>query len=215
MYLRLSVGDIVSCLKGDYELKQVMPDGHLVLQKQFGHESIFMSQDELLKQHAERQLKVSRRIDYWRDRAASLKAYTPRDPNVELGPKAKIRQILLVQYDKSPVALSDKSLKAFIRDADLPKELEAAGWRPSAGTFRRDIRNRTENGLRPLAIMGRRRKRSSSVRMSQEVDPPPLNGSTLKYGFDHEGGPQWQTSDTSPTRSSRSFGRLRFCAAKA
>src|SRR5690606_34214467 len=48
-----------------------------------------------------------------------------------------------------------------------------------------------------------------------EVDPPPLNGSTLKYGFDHEGGPQWQTSDTSPTRSSRSFGRLRFCAAKA
>ncbi|MEX6726165.1 hypothetical protein, partial [Parapedomonas caeni] len=42
-------------------------------------------------------------------------------------------------------------------------------------------------------------------------DPPPLNGSTLKYGFDHEGGPQWQTSDTSPTRSSRSFGRLRFC----
>src|SRR5690606_5657725 len=46
-------------------------------------------------------------------------------------------------------------------------------------------------------------------------DPPPLNGSTLKYGFDHEGGPQWQTSDTSPTRSSRSFGRLRFCAAKA
>lgn len=169
MYLRLSVGDIVSCLKGDYELKQVMPDGHLVLQKQFGHESIFMSQDELLKQHAERQLRVSRRIDYWRDRAASLKAYTPRDPNVELGPKAKIRQLLLVQYDKSPVALSDKSLKAFIRDADLPKELDAAGWRPSAGTFRRDIRNRTENGLRPLAIMGRRRKRSSSVRMSQEV----------------------------------------------
>src|SRR5690606_1365744 len=47
------------------------------------------------------------------------------------------------------------------------------------------------------------------------IDPPPLNGSTLKYGFDHEGGPQWQTSDTSPTRSSRSFGRLRFCAAKA
>src|SRR5690606_8975075 len=39
------------------------------------------------------------------------------------------------------------------------------------------------------------------------IDPPPLNGSTLKYGFDHEGGPQWQTSDTSPTRSSRSFGR--------
>src|SRR5690554_4240013 len=49
----------------------------------------------------------------------------------------------------------------------------------------------------------------------RRVDPPPLNGSTLKYGFDHEGGPQWPTSDTSPTRSSRSFGRLRFCAAKA
>src|SRR5690606_1322872 len=48
-----------------------------------------------------------------------------------------------------------------------------------------------------------------------QFDPPPLNGSTLKYGFDHEGGPQWPTSDTSPTRSSRSFGRLRFCAAKA
>ncbi|WP_244270069.1 alpha/beta fold hydrolase [Pannonibacter indicus] len=48
-----------------------------------------------------------------------------------------------------------------------------------------------------------------------QCDPPPLNGSTLKYGFDPEGGPQWQTSDTSPTRSSRSFGRLRFCAAKA
>src|SRR5690606_5805327 len=44
----------------------------------------------------------------------------------------------------------------------------------------------------------------------RSLDPPPLNGSTLKYGFDHEGGPQWQTSDTSPTRSSRSFGRLRF-----
>src|SRR5690606_28410485 len=40
----------------------------------------------------------------------------------------------------------------------------------------------------------------------RDTDPPPLNGSTLKYGFDHEGGPQWQTSDTSPTRSSRSFG---------
>src|SRR5690606_19211909 len=49
------------------------------------------------------------------------------------------------------------------------------------------------------------------VNAKGEIDPPPLNGSTLKYGFDHEGGPQWQTSDTSPTRSSRSFGRLRFC----
>src|SRR5690606_27762540 len=46
-------------------------------------------------------------------------------------------------------------------------------------------------------------------------DPPPLNGSTLKYGFDHEGGPQWRTSVTSPTRSSRGFGSVRFCAAKA
>src|SRR5690606_41546710 len=33
------------------------------------------------------------------------------------------------------------------------------------------------------------------------ADPPPLNGSTLKYGFDHEGGPQWQTSATIPTRT--------------
>ncbi|CUA99586.1 Aldehyde dehydrogenase family [Pannonibacter indicus] len=55
---------------------------------------------------------------------------------------------------------------------------------------------------------------ASSSRIAK-IDPPPLNGSTLKYGFDPEGGPQWQTSDTSPTRSSRSFGRLRFCAAKA
>ncbi|MEX6725465.1 hypothetical protein ABU113_13390, partial [Sphingosinicellaceae bacterium M-36] len=49
------------------------------------------------------------------------------------------------------------------------------------------------------------------LKLEGMYDPPPLNGSTLKYGFDHEGGPQWQTSDTSPTRSSRSFGRLRFC----
>src|SRR5690606_39063937 len=47
-----------------------------------------------------------------------------------------------------------------------------------------------------------------------DADPPPLNGSTLKYGFDHEGGPRWQTSDTSPTRLSRNFGRLKFCAAR-
>src|SRR5690606_33328946 len=57
--------------------------------------------------------------------------------------------------------------------------------------------------------------RANSHVWTAQTDPPPLNGSTLKYGFDHEGGPQWQTSDTSPTRSSRSFGRLRFCAAKA
>src|SRR5690606_36450770 len=64
-----------------------------------------------------------------------------------------------------------------------------------------------EMGADPVALVPSRRPCT--------VDPPPLNGSTLKYGFDHEGGPQWQTSDTSPTRSSRSFGRLRFCAAKA
>src|SRR5690606_4232692 len=52
-------------------------------------------------------------------------------------------------------------------------------------------------------------------RVAAEVDPPRLNGSTSKYGFDHEGRPEGQTSDTSRTRCSRSFGRLRFCAAKA
>ncbi|MEW6091888.1 MAG: glycosyltransferase family 2 protein, partial [Pseudomonadota bacterium] len=57
-------------------------------------------------------------------------------------------------------------------------------------------------------VLMRRRSRNGEGALKR--DPPPLNGSTLKYGFDHEGGPQWQTSDTSPTRSSRSFGRLRF-----
>src|SRR5690606_41982064 len=33
--------------------------------------------------------------------------------------------------------------------------------------------------------------------LNRSIDPPPLNATTLKYGFDHEGGPQWQTSDTS------------------
>ena len=50
--------------------------------------------------------------------------------------------------------------------------------------------------------------------MQQLLDPPPLNGSTLSYGFGHEGGPRWQTSDTSRKRSSRSFVRLKFCAAR-
>jgi hypothetical protein len=74
LHLNLSVGSIVSCIKGDYELKLVTPDGHLLLQKQLGDESILMKQDEFLKQHAECQLLVSRRIDHWRDRASSLKA---------------------------------------------------------------------------------------------------------------------------------------------
>src|SRR5690606_5134009 len=54
------------------------------------------------------------------------------------------------------------------------------------------------------------RRRIDLLCIDKDADPPPLNGSTLKYGFDHEGGSQWQRSDTSPTRSSRSFGRLRF-----
>ncbi|MCO6389007.1 hypothetical protein [Aliihoeflea sp. 40Bstr573] len=28
------------------------------------------------------------------------------------------------------------------------------------------------------------------VVLQEEVDPAPLNGSTLSYGFDHEGGPR-------------------------
>src|SRR5690606_12060741 len=69
--------------------------------------------------------------------------------------------------------------------------------------------------LRDLTSRSRRQQLKADFEAYLDGDPPPLNGSTLKYGFDHEGGPQWQTSDTSPTRSSRSFGRLRFCAAKA
>src|SRR5690606_7555089 len=51
---------------------------------------------------------------------------------------------------------------------------------------------------------------AGGIGIGYKGDPPPLNGSTLKYGFDPEGGPQWQTSDRSRKRLSRSCGRLRF-----
>jgi putative transposase len=169
MFLSLSVGDVISKIEADYEIRQIMPDGNLVLQKKFGHESIFMSQSELLRLYAERQLKIVRRNDPGRMRVASLKASTALDPNYAPCPKARIRQLLLIEYDKSPVSLSDKSLKTFIRNMALPEQLDAAGWRPSPGTFRRDIKNRSENDLRPLAIMSRRSSRSASVRMADDI----------------------------------------------
>lgn len=169
MFLRLSVGDVISKIEADYEIRQIMPDGNLVLQKKFGHESIFMSQSELLRLYAQRQLKIAKRNDPEHARVASLKASTALDPNFIPCPKARIRQLLLIEYDKSPVSLSDKSLKTFIRNMTLPKELDVAGWRPSSGTFRRDIKNRSESGLRPLAIMGRRSSRSASVRMTDDI----------------------------------------------
>ncbi|MFA7637725.1 MAG: hypothetical protein WCY02_00315 [Parvibaculum sp.] len=169
MLLRLDVGDIISMPEGDYEIKQVMPDAKLVLQKKYGHDSLLISQDNLLKQYAERLIKVVRCEDRMRARIASFGQTTAPDPNVVPDPRARIRQFLLIEYDKSPVALSDKSLKEFIRNAALPKDLDAENYRPSAGTLRRDIRNRSENGFRPLAIMGRRSGQSVSVRMADDV----------------------------------------------
>lgn len=169
MFLRLDVGDIVLAVEGDYEIKNIMPDGSLVLQKQFGQDSLFMSQSELLKRYADRRLRIVKREDRRRARVETFGKTTARDPNIDPGPRARIRQLLLVAYDKSPVALSDKSLKAFIRNFDLPKDLNEANCRPSAGTLRRDIRNRIENGHRPISIMGYKSSRSASLRMAEDV----------------------------------------------
>ena len=169
MFLRLDVGDIISVVEGDYEIKNIMPDGKLLLLKQFGHDSLFMTQSELLKRYADRLLKIVRREDRRRVRIDTFRKTTARDPNIDPDPQARIRQLLLIEYDKSPVALSDKSLNAFIRNFDLPKDLDDANYRPSAGTLRRDIRNRIENGLRPISIMGYRSSRSAPLRMSQET----------------------------------------------
>jgi putative transposase len=166
--LNLSVGDVISTVDGTFEIKKIMPDGALVLQKQFGTESSHMPQDTLLTLHAKRQLTFWKRDDPWPKRAQTLTRYTALDPNEKISARAKIRQLLLIDYDKSPVSLTDKSLNTFIKEAKLPKELDACGWRPSAGTLRRDIRSRSENGLRPIAIMGRRR-RSSNVRVEKEI----------------------------------------------
>ncbi|MBX3447897.1 MAG: DDE-type integrase/transposase/recombinase [Parvibaculaceae bacterium] len=167
MFLRLDVGDIISVVEGDYEIKNIMPDGKLLLLKQFGHDSLFMTQSELLKRYADRLLKIVRREDRRRVRIDTFRKTTARDPNIDPDPRARIRQLLLVEYDKSPVARSDKSLNAFIRNFDLPKDLDDANYRPSAGTLRRDIRNRIENGHRPIHIMSYKSSRSTSTRMDE------------------------------------------------
>lgn len=80
MFLRLDVGDIISVVEGDYEIKNIMPDGKLLLLKQFGHDSLFMTQSELLKRYADRLLKIVRREDRRRVRIDTFRKPQPEIP---------------------------------------------------------------------------------------------------------------------------------------
>lgn len=67
--------------------------------------------------------------------------------------KKRVRRHYLVEYDKCPVSLSDKSLRAFI--AEVEKSFGQPHSAPSPGTFRRWLR-RGEAGDRRAVFMGDR-----------------------------------------------------------
>lgn len=131
-----------------------------------------------------------------------------------------IDQAFQSQYGSVSLSTTDQQLVA---DARARWENTVGGLQDALRVQAGVVGNIDTNRAELAALIGQSQNAAGALQATQagnqllalQSDPPPLNGSTLKYGFDHEGGPQWQTSDTSPTRSSRSFGRLRFCAAKA
>ena len=57
--------------------------------------------------------------------------------------------------------------------------------------MRRQRRHRPTDA--PLSVFGVRIPMIALIQtlaVAEYLDPAPLNGSTLKYGFDHEGGPR-------------------------
>lgn len=159
--LKIELKDKVVTEEAEYRISQVMKTGQIVLENLSGGENVLMNVSELTERYADRKLAIVRFDGHGRvSTREALRSYA-YEPNTGVDVRSRIRQLMLQEFDKTPVPLSDKSLKKFIIEVSLPKELVQENWRPSAGTLRRDIKQRGASGYRTLSLMKRKRRRAN------------------------------------------------------
>lgn len=156
--LNIQVKDVVIYEGAEYQISQVTKNEQILLESTSGGDCFLVSVNELLTKYADRQLVI---VPFEsRDQRTRIGEVRPTAPEPSAGKdvRARIRQILLQEFDRNPVPLSDKSLNKFIATASLSKDLDQEGWRPSAGTMRRDIKKRGASGHRPMSLMKRKQR---------------------------------------------------------
>lgn len=162
--LKLKEGNVIVTPAAEYNIRHLMPDGGMALQDRATGGSLFMSMDEFLSQYARREAWLVRSVTSADLDAEGNIRKIAEEPDIVYGPKARIRRLMLQEYDASPVNLSNVALKNFVATVKLPEELERANWRPSAGTLRRDIQRYGSPDHRPLRLMVRKSSRTPTRR---------------------------------------------------
>lgn len=168
--LKLKEHDVIVTSVAEYQIRYLMRDGGLALEDMATGSSRIMSTDEFLSLYAKREASLSRSstsVDL--DSEGRIRKVA-EEPDVIYGAKARIRRLMLQEYDACPVNLSNAALKSFIALVKLPEELESANWRPSAGTLRRDIRRCGAPNHRSLRSMVRKSIRTTTRRFPARTE---------------------------------------------
>lgn len=150
--------DILKMSTGEYVIRNVLSDGNLALENRTTGKSAFLTREGFLAAYSRREISISR---HGHLTANDFTAWgklrrVPEAPDANYDARARIRQLMLEEYDANPVGLSVVALKGLIAGVKLSQDLEKAAWRPSAGTLRRDIKSRGCAERRPLRLMVRR-----------------------------------------------------------
>jgi len=156
--LNVQVKDTVIYEGAEYQISQVTKNDQILLESTSGGECFLISLNEFLAKYADRKLAIIPANGCDQLKQIKTARSTPPEPSAGSGTRARIRQILLQEFDRNPVPLSDRSLNNFIATMSLSEGLDQEGWRPSAGTMRRDIKKRGASGYRPMSLMMRKQR---------------------------------------------------------